>query len=443
MTSFMRLASIGGATIFLLVASFEGGGPQQPMWTIELGQDQLLSSDTASFAVTEPSVSSNPTKPDQLFVSAIVPKSVDPYDFDCALFASSDGGQSWTRTNMGFGICGNTWSVVLPDGTALFVALTEPGGILKYHANMRVYRSADGGITWPTPPHDFGRGFDYPKIAYDTVQGDLYVVGAYVIGAGEETHSSIVVARSTDGGRTFSDTVRLTPSKNVYEAQVPAILSDGTLLVPFTEHHDADGKPLPARRCSVLVSRDRGHTFSRPRLIANGGCGGSAGWPYLATDATRDRHRDRLYWLAAREGQPGVWLRYSDSVGLTWSHWVRVDREVAPSSAVTYALAVNRAGTIGVMWLSRTQSPSLCTRLFFSASVDGGDSFLQPVRVSSEPSCPARDRRNAPAYAYRSTAGGDYNALAAAADGSFHLVWADARDGVYRLRHATVLVKRP
>jgi hypothetical protein len=37
-------------------------------------------------------------------------------------------------------------------------------------------------------------------------------------------------------------------------------------------------------------------------------------------------------------------------------------------------------------------------------------------------------------------AGGDYFGLAAAADGSFRLLWADSRDGIYQLRSSSVRV---
>ena len=38
-------------------------------------------------------------------------------------------------------------------------------------------------------------------------------------------------------------------------------------------------------------------------------------------------------------------------------------------------------------------------------------------------------------------AGGDYSGLAATSDGIFHLVWSDARTGIYQLRTASVAVK--
>jgi hypothetical protein len=412
--------------------------------SIRLSKDRPLGTGNALAPVVEPHLSAHPTDPGLLFVSALVMKAARPYyDIDCALFVSKDRGINWSRTDMGFGMCGNPWSIVLPDRSLHFVALTEPAGIVRYRADMRVYHSVDSGTTWSTRPHEFGPGFDYPKIVDDAVHGDLYVIGTRAWRAGPGIRHAVVVARSADGGRTFADSVHLTPSEHSYEAQVPVLLGDGTLLIPFTEHHSMSGAELQTRRSWVLVSRDRGRSFSGPRLIAEGCGGGGAGWPYLAASGSDGPYRNRIYWLCTRQNVPGVWLQYSDDVGATWSEKLRVDREGTSSAAVAYAMAVNREGTIGVMWLSRKDGSDPCSRLVFAASLDGGKSFLQPVQVPTEESCPARDTRNSAAHAHRPRAGGDYNGLAAAADGSFHLVWADARDGIYRLRHATAVVERP
>lgn len=433
---------VGGSILAQTLSFASASHAQHVGASIRIGEDRLVGIGAALAPVVEPHLSAHPADAGLLFVSALIIKAARPYyDFDCALFASRDGGINWSRTEMGFGMCGNPWSIVLPDRSLHFVALTEPEGIVRYRADMRVYHSVDGGTTWSIP-HDFGPAFDYPKIVRDPVHGDLYVIGTRAVRTGTGIRHTIVVARSADAGRTFADSVHLSPSEHMYETQVPVILGDGRLLVPFTEHHSMTGEDLQTRRSWMMVSRDRGRTFSKPRLIAEGCGGGGAGWPYLAASGSDGPYRDRIYWLCTRQGFPGLWLQHSGDAGTTWSEKLRVDREAAPGEPVAYAIAVNREGAIGVMWLSRTDGPDPCSRLVFTASLDGGESFLQPVPVSREQSCPARDPRNSAAHAHRPRAGGDYNGLAAAADGSFHLVWADARDGVYRLHHVKVVVGR-
>jgi hypothetical protein len=79
-----------------------------------------------------------------------------------------------------------------------------------------------------------------------------------------------------------------------------------------------------------------------------------------------------------------------------------------------------------------------CQHLYFAASRDGGGTFLPEVKVSTAENCPDTPQ-NAEA-GRRWVAGGDYFGLAAAAEGSFRLLWADSRDGIYQLRSSTVRV---
>jgi hypothetical protein len=60
--------------------------------------------------------------------------------------------------------------------------------------------------------------------------------------------------------------------------------------------------------------------------------------------------------------------------------------------------------------------------------------------VSNATSCPDVPQ-NKGAFALFD-AGGDYSGLAATSDGLFHVVWSDARSGIYQLRTSTVNVRR-
>jgi hypothetical protein len=84
--------------------------------------------------------------------------------------------------------------------------------------------------------------------------------------------------------------------------------------------------------------------------------------------------------------------------------------------------------------------------LYVIASDDRGETwehagarFLRMVRITPEPSCPSvfvRQQGLATWYAF----GGDYNGLAAGADGRFHVLWAGIRSCVYQLMAATARV---
>jgi hypothetical protein len=73
--------------------------------------------------------------------------------------------------------------------------------------------------------------------------------------------------------------------------------------------------------------------------------------------------------------------------------------------------------------------------VFVTASIDGGRSFLPPVRVSTAPACTDETIVQSPT-------GGDYFGLASTPDGSFRLLWSEMRDGLSLLALATIRVDR-
>jgi hypothetical protein len=97
---------------------------------------------------------------------------------------------------------------------------------------------------------------------------------------------------------------------------------------------------------------------------------------------------------------------------------------------------------VGVAWWdSRNHEGTACWDIYFAASADGGKSFSPGMRVTSETFCPdtpgnvVRSRQGSGVFpvARRWRFGGDYMGITAAADGRFHLMWADSRTGVYQI----------
>jgi len=110
-----------------------------------------------------------------------------------------------------------------------------------------------------------------------------------------------------------------------------------------------------------------------------------------------------------------------------------------------------------VTWNDRRAHKNECYDLYFSASLDGGDSFLPNVTPKGKPTCSMQTANwapNAEVSAYPKTedgvsvegqgfnilmistrfpGGGDTQGLAAGADGVFHAAWIDGSSGVMRL----------
>jgi len=115
-------------------------------------------------------------------------------------------------------------------------------------------------------------------------------------------------------------------------------------------------------------------------------------------------------------------------------------------------LAVNNQGALGISWLDKIVSEHQYDKVYkmgdlvineyhetydlrFIASVDGGESFLKPARVSSQTSKPKSG------HAGRFFPGSDYMFMDSAGDGAFHPLWPDSRTGIFQLHTAKVTIK--
>ena len=276
--------------------------------------------------------------------------------------------------------------------------------------------------------------------------GSLYAVSARGWrGSSGKSRNAIHVARSTDSGASFLEPTHVVVSNLSYEAQNPAVMLDGTLLVPFADHHrPGSRRRLERQRDWLITSTDGGKTFTEPLLISES-CNGIGGWSSLAVDNSGGQFRDRIYHLCSGQQFDGIQFRYSEDRGEVWSDSTRVDRpgDVTPY-ARTPAIAVNNRGVVGVAWYDGRNDRSTikgnfrCHEIYFAASLDGGKTFLPEVKISTQRSCPAAPKNVTTAL--RFPAGGEYMGLDTAPDGSFQLLWSDARNGVYQLYTATASV---
>lgn len=410
---------------------------------IVVGENVLVSAGAAERPLVEPQVVAHPKDPKHLLAVAIA-SSEPPFtpQADCAAFASFDGGRTWSRHDFAIPNCGDPWVALREDGTALFAGLVTRGEI-------RLLRSTDGGRSWLPVAIDLGRGHDHETLIADNTAGPragtFYLVsGRMQRDRGGRALASVFVTRSGDGGKMFVPPAKFVPSSLNNNVLTPAILSDGTLVVPFIDYQDHAGDHVVAgtlerRRVWVTISSDGGQTFSHP-MFASEACGSEGGFASLAVDASTGPSRDRLYLTCTNRDRNTVFVHYSSDRGERWSAPVRADN--ATSEVIfrrTPSIAVNKNGVVAVTWYERRKEGTReCQHLYFTASLDGGKTFLPEARVSSAPSCPDTPRNGQSAK--RWPAGGDYSGLAAAADGSFHVLWSDSRHGIYQLWTARLQV---
>jgi hypothetical protein len=182
--------------------------------------------------------------------------------------------------------------------------------------------------------------------------------------------------------------------------------------------------------------------------------------PVFAADWQGGRFRDRIYaaWTELEGDHYRLVASFSGDRGTTWSSPIPVD-PAAPADASQFQpmVAVRPDGVIGIFWYSTEGYPERDrSDIYFTASTDGGQTFLPRRRVSSESSVPfgAGNLRPGPyvradrgmvtanfvSAMSRWPHGGDYIGMTADGDGVFHPFWADARSGTYQLYTAAIRV---
>jgi len=369
--------------------------------------------------IVEAHLAVSPVDPLHLVGAAMVVRSPDLESIDCIIVTSFDGGATWIRHELGWASCGDPWTLVTEAGTPVVAVLGDDG--------MSIYRSSDGGRTWPERPTRIDGAHDHEMMVGGRDGEPLYVVSGRARRTDDGAQrSAVFVARSTDDGRSFDVIAERVLSNLSYEATTPVIAASGSLLVPFQDHHRSGGNRVASRR-SWLLAFDAGGETGPPRLIDEG-CNriGPVGWPTLAH--VRLGGGERLVWACERENAEGIALRLSDDLGETWRDGPVLHAPDRPTWTKVPGLAASAAGALMATWTQGSEGGEGCRSLLGAASLDGGNTFGPPLEIGDARSCPGDSGVRA-----RFPAGGDYTGIVAVGDHEFHLLWADARSGRFSL----------
>lgn len=478
MTEHRRLALRVALVISLLAPFVPGVAPAQsgePSARILVGPDVLASRD-GDFPHVELMVAANPRDPRNLVGGAIAFPRPDR-DAGCKVYASRDGGGTWTGVELREQVengGADPQVAFTPAGTAIFACLanvTDDRG--RMVSALHVYRSEDGGFTWQGPVELADRSYDHPQITVDATAGRW--AGHVYIGVLYGREYEVGVLRSEDDGRSFIGPVEVARGGGYggghgLNVTGLGVLADGALAVNWVDFPldpaARDARPLETGSWMAL-SEDGGITYGQPRRVATrtyddpedaGLASRATGFATWVADASSDR----LYqlWADWRSGAARVLVTSSGDRGATWSQPAEVDPGSSGHQFLA-AAAVNREGTLGVSWLDTRAAPDgNGYEQRFTASVDGGSTFLPSRAIASAPSRPLESPANArPIFMPfddgsgnalmtfvsaigRWPAGGDYMGLAADARGTFHPFWADARGGSFQIWTARVRVER-
>lgn len=380
----------------------------------------------------EPHLAINPKNSKHQVIGTYLINPESETDFYCAAIVTFD---DWS-TNRIYVFpskeTGDPWCEITEKGTVLF----------SYLNGLNVHRSLDGGITWQKDSVHLGEYHDHEVMVEDRsngkYNGSIYL--SSILGT-----DSMYIARSDNQGKSFDFRKKWKFSNLNTNTWTPVVLSDGTLVLPYsTFQRQGITKRvwLKSALAWLVTSIDGGKTFSAPSFICES-CG--KGFPVLVADASDSKFEDRLYFICSNHETKQIYLHYSPDKGNKWSEPVvikqftnRTETERPPFFGAPTA-SVNKHGIIGVIWQDRMEDSSgRCQYLYFSASIDGGETFLKAIKVSSAPSCP-QDGNNKWA-GDRWKAGGEYMGLVSKPDGSFQAVWADSRSGYFQLYTANIFI---
>jgi BNR repeat-like domain len=449
---------------------------------ITIGKNVLVSVGEENIHQEENVLAVSPVDSHKLIACAMNDRAMakSGYNLRSSAFVSFDGGASWQHAVDAPSSDGTGDPVCFygTDGTAYFTVISpmnvydEEG---EHTWTLFIYRSPDGGHTWDAPlKTSIG---DRPWITVDRTEGphrgSIYTVSEY------RTHPLtgdldscaprcgdmvLRLRRSDDGGRTWPATaIRVATDKNL--GLVPLnihVLSDGTVAIVYMLM-DGDKKSA----LYYTSSHTAGDSLTPPVKITDApwvndveSASGS-----FAADQSDAIFKDRLYvsWVDTTSGRERIMLSVSANKGKTWSSPRPVDDNRTWTNGkhgpddVMSELAVNRDGVVGIQWYDRRNSGDdigYTTR--FSASLDGGDTWLPSVPIASAPnvfggiehwqllpsgaSPKPGDSQKFSILRWEWIPSGNTAGLVTDAGGVFHGLWVDDRTGIKQLYTASAAV---
>lgn len=420
-----------GLVLSALPTSSGAISPGFPIAKIRGGIAQFRASNGRFLSYSEPHISVDPLNPEHVVAASKMFQNLERYRFKIGTFVSFNGGRTWRDNGMlpgypkqtgdedDYYLTSDPWTAFDDEGNA-YVMLLDDDDTTDSRTGagygMSLHRSADGGRTW-SKRIAIHRNDDPVSNNLFLDDKDALVIDNYGPDRDGRTGpmyacwdfdalpsiQSIVVARSTDGGRTWGIPL---PVSEVKSAVIGCALAvgpprspgePGPLYAFWTDFLD----PLSPTGVSVrmAVSTNGGQTFGLPSRIATvrpiPGRLGSSQFRNLTLPAVGvDPKRGTLYvaWADYHTRVPSepcpeeggadfqvcdadILLTRSSDGGRTWSAPSRVNRDRVSNGKDQFqpALAVTPRGQLDMMWFDRRNDPfNYYIDTYVSRSNDGG-----------------------------------------------------------------------
>ncbi|MCG3155655.1 MAG: hypothetical protein DKINENOH_02262 [bacterium] len=324
-------------------------------------------------------------------------------------YYSSDAGLTWTagRATSIYGVWGDPVVVADYQGSFYYFHLSNPPNG-NWIDRIVCQKSTDGGKSWSrgtfmglVPIAGGAKAQDKEWAVVDR-NNHIYVTWTQFDrygSAAPQDSSNIRFAKSTDGGETWSEPVRINQvagdaidSDNTVEGAVPAIGPQGEIYVAWAGpagivfDKSTDGGETWLADDIFIDAMPGGWNFSVPGIYR---CNG---FPVTVCDLSDSPQRGTIYvnWSDQRNGEhdTDIWLAKSHDGGLTWSAPIRVNDDSPGRHQFFTWMTIDQVnGTLYFVFYDRRNYSDNRTDVFMAMSRDGGATFTN-FQVSESPFTP-------------------------------------------------------
>ena len=336
-------------------------------------------------AGNEPSIAIDPLNPDSIVIGWRQFDNVASNFRQAGWAFSNDGGQSWTFPGVIEPGIFRSDPVLDTDSTGTFYYNS-----LKNDFSMDVFKSFDGGQSWPDDAPAFGGDKNWMAVDKTGGVGDGHVYGTWQ--RNFNCCGLSVFTRSTDGAASFEFPV---PVTNTPSFGTMAVGPDGT--VYSSGVREADLVNFAVSRSTDARDSGSSPTFSGVLVPLGGTMGfssgpnpaGLLGQANVAVDASGGPTDGNVYLLSSVNPSGSdpldVFFARSTDGGATWAPPVRVNDDAQASGMYQWfgTLSVAPNGRLDAVWNdNRNSGQTNISELFYAYSWDAGDTWLGNVPVS-------------------------------------------------------------
>ncbi len=409
----------------------------------QLGIDHIIF--PSSTTQTEPFITTHPTNPNIIFISANTIKFQPSFFVSEGVYVSTNNGTDWfgSDTCKGSNIQyhgGDPGISITPNGTFILTRL----GKIPFTGLFSHY-STDNGITWSNQRAITGDNLERAVTKTDNNSSSSFYGRTYSAWIKYESPYPMMFSYTDDitsTGTVWSSPQQINSPTQRGSGGDITIATDGTVYIcwaavantsPFNElfigfaSSTNGGAQWSVNENIFSVNGIQGTLASKQNIRVNG-------LPRIAVDKSGGQFHGRIYIITTQKNlspagsDPDIILSYSDNKGVTWSSPRRVNNDALNNGKTQYfpAIHIDKLGGVNVLYYDDRLTTNDSAGVMLSRSNDGGQTWNEFL-VSDKYFRPEPIGGLGQGYQ------GD-NIDITSAGNKFFPVWMDNSTGVYQLK---------